>query len=356
MEPLSISALLFILVVLELSATIKKSTGEGRFAFLSPRIRSSRQQVLSARVEELLKVKDNRTLQTVLSEAGVIDRLEKNLNQLEKLEISISKDLADHYDRILHYLTEDLKQFFKSYKILWDVERLKMVFCSLFDGHPPEEVERGKPVKHLDLNSVEILSKARDLDERVKIAKKLLPSEFSSQIKIEDDYTLQELLFALDLAVFEYLKKKSEEIGTGRAQLTWEILARDYEIENIITIGRLKYFDVPPKKIRQFLFPVQKLLEKGQVTRLLEAEDYSDFLRILQRTPYKKFVSQSKVNPMELEDLLKGERENLKLAGMLQEDEIDRVTNFLVNLEDQYEVIRKASFFVLLKEGGKKRR
>lgn len=355
MEPLSISALLFTLVALEVSITVKKSTGEGSFAFLSPRIRSSRQQVLSTKLEELLKIKDHRTLQTVLSEAGILDRGEKNLNQLEKLELSIANDWGEHYDLMLHYLTEDLKEFFKAYKILEDVERLKMLLCYVYDEqHPEEEVARREGCEHLDLNSVKGLSEAHDLDEVLKNAMKLLPPEFSSRIRIEEDHTIQELLFSLDLAAFEYLRKKSEEIGTRRIQLTWDIVAGVYETENIITMGRLKYSNVPSKEIGRFLFPVRKRLEDADFTRLLEAEGYSNFLHILQSTPYNESIPQREITPMELEVFLKRWKRSLKLEEMLQEEAIDTVANFLIKLEEQYDIIREASFFVFLKEGGRK--
>jgi vacuolar-type H+-ATPase subunit C/Vma6 len=246
-----------------------------------------------------------------------------------------------------------LKEFFKAYKILWDVENLKMVLCSLLDEHPTQREGAIKgPSKHLD--SVDPLLETHNFEETLKNAMKLLPADFSSRIKIEEDQTIRDLLFSLDLAVFEYLQKKSEDIGTRRTQLTWEIVAGVYEIENIITMGRLKYFDIPPERIREFLFPVQKHLEGSEVKRLLEAEDYSDFLRVSRGTTYKEFIPQGEVNPRKLESLLKNQKRNLKTEEMLQEEAVETVANFLIKLGDQYDIIREASFLLLLEEGGKK--
>ncbi|MFW6110898.1 MAG: V-type ATPase subunit [Thermoproteota archaeon] len=350
MEPLSFSALLFTLVALEVSITIKKSMGEGNFAFLSPRIRSSRQQVLSTKLEEFLKIKDHQSLQTVLSEYGILDQVEKNLSQLERTERSITSEVGPHYNRILHYLTEDLKEFFKAYKTLWDIQNLKGILCSIHDEYHPEGLAIiNGPFNQLNIQSAKKISKIKDLDEALQEGMKMLPSELSAIISLEEDYTFQELLFSLDLAGFKYLQKKKEEIETQKVRGTWKIVTGLYEIENIISIGRLKYANLPTKEISHFLFPVRHRLEDSDVDKLLEAEDYPRFLAILRGTSYKKRVPQGEVTPQELELGLRSRSGNQILKEKLQEDEIGTVANFLLNLEKQYDIMREASFFVFLK-------
>lgn len=346
---LPISMLLFSLVALELSLVIKKSGEEGRFAFLTSLIQSSRQQKLSERLEELLEKKDTKTLYVLLNEAGIMEDTDRNLENLKNQERSIAESFSLHYNRILHYLPDDLKEFFEAYKILFDVQNLKLLMLYVLN----EKVMRkracmAEPFGFLDSTSFESLAKSSTPDDVLENALKLLPDEFSSKVSFERGYPINELEFSLDLAALEYLQKRSEEIGTQKVQLVWNALTRVYEVKNLISIARIKYSETP-KEVDKFLFPSWRQLSNTDAKRLLKAEDYSAFLRALRNTTYGEFIPNRKMNPMELEDFLKRGLQELEFRGAQLDPSAKMIILFLTELEARYENIRRAAFSVFIK-------
>jgi len=347
---LPISMLLFSLVVLQLAATIKKSVEEGHSAFLSPLLRSSRQQVLHERLEELLNKHDTKGILTLLVDSGIMKETGRGLGNLENLEVSIAKDLESNYNRILHYLPDDLKEFFEAYKMLWDVENLKLLMCYALRGKGSEEcVSLTGPLGYLDLRSIELLSKSRLPEGVLENALNFLPTEFSLKISPEKRWTANELEFSLDAAAFEYLREKGEEIGTQKVRLLWDFLTGAYEVENIVNMARLKYFKVPSEDVNKFLFSSRKLLSHTDLKRLLDAEDYSAFLLALHETPYGKYVPTRMVDPMGFEVSLKKELQRSELEETRLDVSMERVIRFLVELEERYDMMRKAAYFAVIK-------
>ncbi|MFP3985487.1 MAG: V-type ATPase subunit [Candidatus Bathyarchaeia archaeon] len=341
---LPVSALLFSLVALELSAIIRKSAEEGYFAFLSPLVQSSRQQVLSESLEKLLEIEDTKNLKMLLMDAGIIDGTEQSLDDLEEVELLIAEDFGRYYNRILHYLPDDLKEFFEAYKILWDVENLKLLLCCVCDAKSPEKcVRMMRPLGFLSLKSFELLAKFRNPERAWKEALEFLPAEFL-QVNFEGDWSVNNLEFSLDIAAFAYLSEKNKEIGTRKVQLVWESLIGFYEVENLVTMARLKYSKTSSKDIARFLFPSWKTLRDIDVEQLLKAEDYSAFLQILQKTSYGGHIPKEEIDPLKLEFLLKTAQQRLSFAEKQPDINVEIIIRFLVELEIQHNTIRKAAF------------
>jgi vacuolar-type H+-ATPase subunit C/Vma6 len=340
---LPLSALLFFLAGLELSATIKKSTEEGQIAFLGSRIQSSEQRALAERLRSLLKARDVRSLRLLLVEAGIIGKSEIGLENLETLESSLARDFERQYSLILYYLPDDLKQFFGKRRILWDVKNLKMLLCHVSDQVNSENcMHLVGPFGYLDSASIESLARSKSLEELVENSGKTLPLEFSSKIRLEQFSSENYLEFSLDLAAFEFLKESSEEIGTRRARLVWDFMTEFYEVQNLLAIGRLKQSKTRAEEIRPFLFPCQSKLDKSDVGRLLECEDYPAFLRVLRDTYYRKWLPEGMLAPSILEAALRRAISDLDLGET--QPEMARIVQFVVGLETDYDTIRKAAF------------
>jgi vacuolar-type H+-ATPase subunit C/Vma6 len=344
---LPLSVLLFSLVAFELSSTIKKSTEEGHLAFLSPRIQSSSERVLSERIGELLKRKDVKNLKALLLDAGFIKDFEQKLEFLQNVELKLAADLELHYNRILHYLPEDLKDFFESYAILWDIENLKLVMCHTLNQKPPDRVAcPAGPFGYLDPKSIESLTKFESPEQLLKNATPLLPPDFASKLAIERGLPFHAYAFALDLAALQYLKEKSDEIRTRRVQFAWTVLTGIYEAKNLVTIARLKFSETPSEQIEAFLFPSWKRLEQSSVEQLLQTENYPSFLRALRGTPYGKYIPKRRVDPAEVESLLQAGLRSLEFDETSRDITVEMVVRFLVEFREQFGIIRRSAFFV----------
>jgi len=349
---LPVSLLLFSLVALELSAIMKKSAEEGRFAFLSPLIRSSRVQMLNERLQELVKIKDTRNLRALLVEAGIIDGTEHSLKKLENLELSITRDFELHYNRILHYLPDDLKDFFEAYKILWDVENLKLLLCYTLSQKQIDGslVRIAGPFGYLDSSSIRSLAESGNPKDLIERAMDLLPTEFSPEIDFKNGYSSNDLGFSLDVAAFKYLQQKSLEIGTKKARKAWNLVSGIYEVKNLVTMARLKYSGDSAEDIGRFLFPSHGKLSDALIERLLESEDYAAFLRTLRMSPYGEFIPVETVDPAKLEESLGDGLQRSESRDTPRDMTVENTARFLAELDVTYDMIRKAAFFSLTKD------
>jgi vacuolar-type H+-ATPase subunit C/Vma6 len=352
---LRLSVLLFSLVAFELFSTIKKATEEGHLAFLSPRIQSSSERVLSERIEELLKRKDVKNLKALLLDAGVIEDFEQTLESLQSYELKLAKDFEEHYNRILHYFPDDLKDFFESYTILWDVENLKLVMCYTLNQKQPDRATcPAGPFGFLDPRWVESLTSSDSPEQLLKDANPFLPPEFASKLSIEGGLPFHAYAFALDSAAFQYLKEKSSKIQTRRVRFAWDVLTGSYELRNLVTMARLKFFETPTEQLEKFLFPSWKHLEQSSVEQLLQAENYPAFLLALRGTPYGKHLPKGQIDPDELEGFLKAQLRSFEFAEMRRDITVEMAVRFLLDLGEQFAIIRESAFFVSIRslDGG----
>lgn len=351
---LSISLLLFSIVVLELSAIVRKSAEEGKFAFLLPLIQSSKVQILNERLQKLMETKDVRNLKTLLIETEIMDGTEKSFEKLQDLELSIVKDLELHYNRILRYLPDDLRSFFEAYKILWDVKNLKSLLrLSSRQRLTDSDFERtAGPYGYIDSSSIRLLAKSDNTKALLERAMSLMPAEFSPSINFENGYPSNDLGFSLDVAAFEYLKQKSMEIGTKKAWKAWNFVSSIYEVKNIVIMARLKYSEESIGIIKQFIFPSQGKADDVLLERLLESDDYTAFLRTLRTTHYGELIPEGMVDPSKVEKSLEeGLKASESYARFTRRDmAVEATICFLTRLEAAYNVIRKAAFFALTKD------
>ncbi len=340
--------LLFLLLVVELSSTAKKSTQEAYFAFLSSRMQSSKQQALSEKLQQLLEMKDMKNFQVVLNEAGLIKGMEQKLEDLESLEVTMTEDFEHRYNTILHYLPDDLKEFFEAYKIVWDLENIKLLLHCIINLKDSENCSRLiGPFGHIDSKSFRELATYRIPTKILEKSRELLPVDVASRMKFEKNMRLRDFDFALDLAAFEHLKKRSEEIATKNIRLAWGFLKNLYEVENLAVMARLKHSEVPSEQIVLYLFPVQGKLDDGDVKRLLDAENYSAFLHALKNTPYGEYIRNENPNPMHVEETLKEGVYKLSF-GKTKDIDAEMIVRFLFNVETQCETIRKMAFYGLI--------
>ena len=350
----ALSVLLFSLVGFELAATTKKSTEEGLMAFLSPRIQSSSERVLIEKLRDLLEREDARNLRAFLVDADVVEDFEQNLEFLQSLELKLAENYERHYNRILHYLPDDLQGFFESYRILWDVENLKTVMCFTMDQSLPDRSTcPAGPFGFLDLESVESLTKHESPEKLLRDAADLLPTEFASELSLENRRAFHAHAFALDMAAFQYLKARSEEISTRRVRFAWSFLMGLYEVENLITIARLKSSGASPEQIEGFLFPSWRHLDSSRVDQLLHAEDYASFLLILRGTPYGEHLPKGRTDLAELEGFLKTGLGRFEFDEARRDITVEMVMRFLIELEEQFDIIRKSAFFVSIGNSGR---
>jgi vacuolar-type H+-ATPase subunit C/Vma6 len=250
----------------------------------------------------------------------------------------------------LHYFPDDLKDFFESYTILWDVENLKLIMCYTLNQKQPDRATCPTgPFGFLDPKLVESLTSSDSPEQLLKDANPFLPTEFASKLSIEGGLPFHAYAFALDSAAFQYLKETSSKIQTRRVRFAWDVLTGIYELKNLVTLARLKFFETPTEQLEKFLFPSWKHLEQSSVEQLLQAEDYPAFLLALRGTPYGKHLPKRRIDPDELESFLKAQLRSFEFAEMERDITEEMAVRFLVDLGEQFALIRESAFFVSIR-------
>ncbi len=345
---LYLSAAMFSLVALQLSATVMKTRQEGRNAFLVSRIQSSELPRLAQSLQESLTTRDTRMLRLLLDQARISSRVEGDLWSLQDSEVLSARDFENRYNLILYYLPDDLKEFFGECRILWDVENLKLLVCCITSAKSQNNAVRmAGPFGYLNQEAIAALAGANDFEELIAQASSLLPSDYSSKLALERLSSAISLEIALDFAAFSFLENASKDIGTQRVELAWQIFQSLYEIRNVLTISRLKLYKIASEEIEPMLFPVCVRLGKSEYKDLLEARDHQSFLRILERTSYGKGPPERAYSIDTLRGLMR-RAEPFGVSGET-EPETEKIIRFVTELEVNYETVREATFLTMLK-------
>lgn len=351
-----LSAFLFMLLALELSLMTKKSTKEGYYAFITPRIKFSEGKLLGSKLRKMLKAGDQKAIRTLLTDSGILKAEGGyNLESLQDLEVSLAREHERLYNRVLYYLPEDLQSFFRAVKTIWDAQNLKLLLRCVSWGFSPEWCTRMMGAfGYISPSQVEELSRSRDLRDLSKNIIAILPIDLASKLEIKPEKPLALLEASIDQAVCRYIKARSEEIGTREVRQSWDLLARMYEIKNLSLIARLKRFNVPSDQIKPFLFPCSAEVDERFLRALLESTDYPAFIQLLRETHYGRYLPTTKdeLSPAAIEEILMEALLKKMVSEIPSEDGLEAAIRYMINLELEFQTIREAAFFAIIKGNG----
>jgi len=337
---------------LELILISKRSGREAYYAFLLPIVGGSEPFLLTRR---LLEAEKEEAWGPILLDAQIVQRNRRyDLEGLRQLEASLNTTYAEEYDRVLQYLPEGLREFFEAARIAWDIENLKTLIAVASAKVPWERLEPYLfPSHHIEPSMIETLAKSENLEALWEAAGEMLPQQYVTLLSLDSTEPPNVLGARLDQAFCTYIATKSEEIGTQAVKEAYRFVSQLHESENIILIARLKYHGVPSEQIRLLLCPCEGRLGNGALASLVEAQDYDTFLRALQDSVYGEELPRLRAlrNPRELEDELR----RLVLVGfdqLIREIDLDTILRHMTSFEAQFDIIRKAAFWALLRRGG----
>jgi vacuolar-type H+-ATPase subunit C/Vma6 len=207
---------------------------------------------------------------------------------------------------------------------------------------------------YISPSQVEELSRSRDLRDLSKNIIAILPIDLASKLEIKPEKPLALLEASIDQAVCRYIKARSEEIGTREVRQSWDLLARMYEIKNLSLIARLKRFNVPSDQIKPFLFPCSAEVDERFLRALLESTDYPAFIQLLRETHYGRYLPTTKdeLSPAAIEEILMEALLKKMVSEIPSEDGLEAAIRYMINLELEFQTIREAAFFAIIKGNG----
>lgn len=96
---------------------------------------------------------------------------------------------------------------------------------------------------------------------------------------------LTELELRLDKFYYQYAQEQVKGWGMN-ADLVRELLRREVDVTNLVTLIRLMTEDVPREKIPEYFLPGGKILTVEQLVALAELEEVEEIVEALKKTPY----------------------------------------------------------------------
>jgi vacuolar-type H+-ATPase subunit C/Vma6 len=336
----------------ELAAATYNALKESNLAFLAPRILNS----------EIVKLASNLDL---LSQAGKREMIREKASKydwklspkaieykdLQQIENFLILEYEKTFNKFLFFLPENLRDFFEEWKIIRDFENFKTLLACKTNKVPTEQCfnlfgPQGKITRETLIHLVEASETIKDV---LNNAREYFPSGTISRIELQDETVLDDIQSAIDRVAANYISESCFKVKIQNPKVIKNLLIKKYEIRDVITVARLKQYDVNPRMITPLLIGKNSELNEGEIEKLVFAKKYKTFLSLLLSTYYGKILPKGNLSPGKLEEIL--QRFFFKELTKPEEDIGENlVIQFMVGLEYCFSVMWKAIIFSFIGE------
>jgi vacuolar-type H+-ATPase subunit C/Vma6 len=337
------------LIISELVAVTHSSLKKSEFAFLAPRILNSKIVSFASNLDLLMQQRKKSLIQDKASNFDLkLVPQKRTFSNLKEVEQFIISEYEDSFNRFFFFLPENLKNFFERWKILRDFENLKTVLACKASHISAEKClylfgPEGK-IAHETLSS---LGELENIKEVLNSVVTYFPSGTISQIDLTDENVLDYIQYVVDRVAAKYISESCLEVKIQNPEKIRKLVTKKYEIQDIITIARLKRYNIPPRMITPLLIDQQSELTDIEFKNLLLAKNYRVFNSIISQTYYREILKNKYLNPRKLEEILQRSffKELTKQAEDIGENLVIR---FMIGLEYCFPIIWKALIFSII--------
>lgn len=335
--------ILIVSMLLFIGITGSKALNESRYVFPASIVSRLEEELLAPQILELLKERDMRTLLHLYLEKGIITSNESmSFETLRESELRVSEEYRERYDRLLPYLSDDLREFFESFRILKDIRNLE-VLLGYIGGYVPEE-ELSYLLEVGGLIEIPWLLRMKEnsnLESFLNELSERLPNDFV--IRRDGELDVSTLVRRLNLGAVAFLKSKALQIRSPEVNEVFSRLAFNYDMKNVIVIARLKSEEFSSEEILQWLIPYGNTVNQSTFVQLADAEDYTEFLNLLLETELGKIVMRDLTGSPNPNELLEASLslEYSTLSSSFEGNDARRVWRYILLLEHEERIVRK---------------
>lgn len=338
-------------ILSELAAATYSSLRESNLAFLAPRILNSKIVSLALTLDLLLQTGKKEIIRETISKYDLkLSPQTRKFKDLQQIEEHLINEYEKSFNQFLFFLPENLRDFFEQWKIIRDFENLKTLSACIINRVPTECcLHLFGPQGKIPRETLTQLLKSNTVKDMLRAAEAYFPSNTISQINFKDETNLENVQSALDRVAANYISESCLKLKIQDPEEIQKLVIRKYEIKDIITIARLKNYDVSPQMITPLLIGISSKLTQGELENLVLAKNYKIFYSLVSKNYYRKALSKKFLNPRELEEFL--QRQFLKeLTSCMSSIGEKLVIQFMVSLEYCFPTMWKAIIFSFIGE------
>lgn len=341
-------------ILSELAAATYKSLKKSNLAFLAPRILNSEIVSFASNLDMFAQTGKKGMIYEAASKYDwkLLPQTQK-IEDLQKMENFLICEYEETFDKFLFFLPENLREFFEEWKILRDFENLKTLLACITNQVPTEYcLHLFGPQGKISRESLQQLSESNNIRDVLDRAVAYFPSKTISRIKGYDEEGLENVQSAIDRVAAEYISESFLKVKIEDSEEIQNLVMKKYEMKDVITVARLKQYDIPKEMVTPLLIGQQSKLTERELENLVSAKNYKIFCSLLSNTYYGKVLPSEPLSPRELEEVL--HRSFFKELTKPTEDIGEKlVIQFMIGLEYCFPTIWKAMIFYFMNKEDK---
>ncbi len=206
----------------------------------------------------------------------------------EGLKIEFIREVQE----LRSWIPPELQEIFDLIIERWDIFNLKAILRGKHFGASEEEIiESFFPAGHLSRGALEFLARQttiREVIDALATWGSHLARPLTENFKdYAESRNLALLELALDKYYYQYIFARLRKKRDLNQQLTVEMIRREIDIVNIMTILKTRREQLEPESVKDFFIPGGKYISDELFARLAEIKHVEDINPLLEKTPYK---------------------------------------------------------------------
>lgn len=336
----------------ELAVATYSSLKKSNLAFIAPRILNSPIVSFASNLDMLVQTGKKEAIYEKANNYNwkILPKTQK-IEDLQAVENFLIHEYEETYDKFLFFLPENLLDFFEEWKILRDFENLKTLLACITNSIQPDYCTHlFGPQGKISLEKLNQLSTSLNVSNVLDQAIAYFPPATISEIKVNDEDTLDKIRSSIDRVAAGYLSGIFQKVKIEGSDEIQKLVMKKYEIKDLVTIARLKEYGIASKTITSLITCQQAKLTEREIENLVSAKNYKIFYWLLSKTYYGKLIPKETVSPRELEQVL--HRSFFKELTKPTNDIGEKlVIQFMISLEYCFPIIWKAIIFYFMQKG-----
>ena len=222
-----------------------------------------------------------------------INALAASYSGSDLLELAINRNLSETFKKLLRISMEELGILVKEYARRKDMDDLKTILRGKFTNTDKKTIERsltaagnfsmGFLTELMGKENVEQILKSSNVIDQEKTKALLINFEKEKNL-VQIENTLDKLYY---LGILKFADSLSEE-----GVLFKEMIVKEVEIMNILTLVRLMREKLPAKEISDFLIMSGSREIDSRISTIARAETLEEIEKIMTRTEYAEIFEE----------------------------------------------------------------
>jgi len=222
-----------------------------------------------------------------------IDKLASSLSGADLIEVALNRNLSESFEKLRRISSEELRLLVNEYLKRKDIEDIKTILRGKFVNADPKTIENSlQAAGTLSMDFLLGLMK-KDFEQLLKSVPFIdyqRSQSFKKAVeKLKKEGSLVEIENELDRQYYTSLLDFSKSIPK-QGELFKEFLTKEIEMQNILTILRLKHAKIDKNTIASFVFFTDNKLYKNTLMKLIDSDD-SSMIKLLVKPDYANIIA-----------------------------------------------------------------